>query len=60
MKKFVLGRGESGMVYLYEREAWEYIQRNIHHYLEFVTDNDDHEVLKLMQALVNIDIEIKD
>ena len=45
------------MVYLYEREAWEYIQRNIHHYLEFVTDNDDHEVLKLMQALVNIDID---
>ena len=60
MKAFVLGRGESGMVYLYARETWEYIQRNIHHYLEFVTDNDDHEVLKLMQELVNKDIEIKD
>ena len=60
MKAFVLGRGESGMVYLYERGTWEYIQKNIHHHLEFVTDNDDPEVLKLMQELVNKDIEIKD
>ena len=48
------------MVYLYERGTWEYIQKNIHHHLEFVTDNDDPEVLKLMQELVNKDIEIKD
>lgn len=60
MKAFVLLRGESGMLHLYERKIWEYIQRNIHHYLEFVTDNDDPEVLEQMQKLVNKDIQVEE
>lgn len=60
MKQFVLVRGESGMLYLYGRELWKhmvYWSKNNHGY-EFVTDNDDPEVLKQMQALVNKDIEV--
>ena len=60
MKKFVLLRGkESGRLYLYPMETWEFIQRNSqNHELQFVTDNDDPEVLKQMQALVNPEIEV--
>lgn len=59
MKQFVLLRGSSGMLYLYEAKVWDYIQvtHNAHGY-EFLTDNDDPEVLKQMQALVNKDIEV--
>ena len=62
MKAFVLVRGESGRLYLYSRDAWEYLEKgnspNTPEF-KFITDNDDYEVLKLMQALVNKDIEIK-
>lgn len=60
MKAFVLLRGESEMLHLYDRGTWEYMQKNVYHRLEFVTDNDDPEVLKQMQALVNKDIEMED
>ena len=54
MKAFVLLRGESGWLYLYEAGVWSYIQEthNAHGY-EFVTDNDDPEVLTQLQRLVN-------
>ena len=60
MKKFVLLRGSTGMLYLYEAKVWDYIQvtHNAHGY-EFVTDSDDREVLKQMQALVNNDIKVE-
>lgn len=59
MKKFVLVRGESGILYLYKRETWEWMSAPAINTdeLEFVTDNDDPEVLKQMQALVNKDME---
>jgi hypothetical protein len=59
VKDFVLVRGPSGMLYLYETKMWEFMlkSRNAHGY-EFVTDNDDPKVLRQMQALVNKDIEV--
>ena len=63
MKDFVLVRGESGVLYLYPRETWEWMSNTGNrintHDLEFVLDHDDPEVLKQMQALVNKDIEVK-
>lgn len=58
MKKFVLVRGPSGVLYLYDRKTFEYMQNRNNPQFEFVTDNDDPEVLKQMQALVNKDIEV--
>ena len=63
MKEFVLVRGTSGKLYLYGRELWKHMNynsriKNFHEY-EFVTDNDDPEVLRQMQALVNKDIEAR-
>ncbi len=52
-------RGASGKLYLYGRLLWKHIQGNKHHGYEFVTDNDDPEVLRQMQALVNKDIEAR-
>ena len=60
MKKFVLAQGESGMVHLYDRELWEFIQKNIQHNLEFITDSNNFHVLHQMQALANEDMEVKD
>ena len=60
MKKFVLLRGESGMLYLYGRALWEHmLDTNSKNGLEFVLDHDDRKTLAQMQALVNKDIEIK-
>lgn len=60
MKKFVLLRGESGMLYAYGRALWEYmLDTNSKNGLEFVLDHDDREVLEGYQKLVNKDIEIK-
>ena len=57
MKKFLLVRGESGRMYLYNREVWQYMaERDNTHKFVVVTENDDPEVLKQMQALVNKDI----
>lgn len=56
MKAFVLLRGESGMLYLYNRETWEYMLVNKENGLEFVLDHDDRKTLAQMQALVNKDI----
>ena len=61
MKAFVLVRGESGRLYLYNREVWEYMtERDTIHKFVVVADNDDPEVLKQMQKLVNKDIEVKE
>jgi len=65
MKQFVLLRGtDTGMLYLYGRETWEFMQKsnttNYGFILEFVVDGDDSETLRQMQALVNKDIEVKD
>lgn len=64
MKKFVLVRGESGRLYLYDRETWLYMERSKYHgYTHgytFVLDNDDFEVLRQMQALVNKDIQVEE
>lgn len=60
MKAFVLVRGESGRLYLYNREIWQYmVERDSNHKFVFVAENDDHEVIKGYQKLVNKDIEIK-
>ena len=64
MKKFVLLRGEaSGLLYLYDRETYEFIEKSDTlmgaYPFEFVLDHDDREVLSQMQELVNKDIEIK-
>lgn len=53
MKDFVLVRGNSGTLYLYDRETYEYVVKSLDPSLEFVTDNDDPEVLKQLQRLVN-------
>jgi hypothetical protein len=61
VKKFVLLRGKkSEILYLYEREVYEHMlwNKNLGDTLEFVTDNDDSEVLRQMQALVNPEIEV--
>jgi hypothetical protein len=54
VKKFVLLRGESGTLYLYETKVWDHIQEthNAHGY-EFVTDSDDSEELRRFQYLTN-------
>ena len=60
MKAFLLVRGESGRLYLYNREVWQYMaERDTTYKYTLVTDNDDIEVLKGYQKLVNKDIEIK-
>ena len=58
MKAFVLLRGKSGLLYVYERELWEYMKdmKTPQSTLEFVTDHDDVEALGQMQALVNKDL----
>ena len=62
MKPFVLLRGESGLLYVYERELWEYMKgmKTYPSILEFVTDHDDVEALRQMQALVNNDLKTED
>ena len=58
MKKFLLVRGESGRLYLYNREVWQYMaERDNTYKFAVVTDNDDPEVLKGYQKLVNKDME---
>jgi hypothetical protein len=60
VKKFVLLRGESGMLYVYGRALWEYmLDTNSKNGLEFVLDHDDRKTLAQMQALVNKDIAIE-
>jgi len=61
LKAFVLVRGvETGRLYLYNREVWQYMtERDTIHKFVFVAENDDIEVLKGYQKLVNKDIEIK-
>ena len=60
MKAFVLLRGKSGLLYVYERELWEYMKdmkiQLALEILEFVTDHDDKETLEQMQALINKDL----
>lgn len=60
MKPFVLLRGKSGLLYVYERELWEYMKdmkiQLALEILEFVTDHDDKETLEQMQALINKDL----
>ena len=63
MKKFVLLRGrDSGSLYLYDRETYEFMVKSNNLGgilpLEFVLDHDDREVLEGYQKLVNKDIEI--
>ena len=60
MKKFVLLRGvDSRMLYLYPRETWESMKKSKSrgYGFEFVTENDDPEVLEGYQKLVNKDME---
>ena len=60
MKKFLLVRGESGRMYLYNREVWQYMaERDNTYKFVVVTENDDPETLKQMQALVNNDIQME-
>jgi hypothetical protein len=59
LKRFVMAQGESGMLHLYDRELWEFIQSNIQHTLGFITDSDDFEVLHQMQELANEDMELE-
>ena len=61
MKAFLLVRGESGRLYLYNREVWQYMTEldTIHKYTP-VAENDDYEVLKGYQKLVNKDIEMEE
>ena len=60
MKTFLLVRAESGRLYLYNRETWEYMAKRDNTYkFVVVTENDDPETLKQMQKLVNDDIEVK-
>ena len=60
MKDFVLVRGESGRLYLYDRETWLYMERSKYHEYTFVLDHDSYKVLAQMQALVNKDIQVED
>jgi len=60
LKAFVLLRGASGRLYMYQREAWEFMEKNNrHHGFEFIVDSDDPEELTRMQALVNKDIQVE-
>ena len=62
--RYVLARGESGLLYLYEKRTWEYLQRDKTfadtHILTEVAEGDDPELLRQMQSLVNKDLEYKD
>jgi hypothetical protein len=61
LKAFVLVRGESGRLYLYDRETWDYMGGNKFNTpaFDFVVDSDDPEELTRMQALVNKDIKVE-
>jgi hypothetical protein len=61
MKAFLLVRAESGRVYLYNRNVWEYMAKrdNTHMYTP-VAEHDDPEILKGFQKLVNKDIEVEE
>jgi len=61
--QYVLARGESGVLYMYEKRTWEYLQRdktfantNI---LTEVVEGDDPVLLRQMQSLVNKDMKIE-
>ena len=61
MKKFVMLRGkDTGMLYVYDRETWEYMKKSTSYshglVFEFVLDHDNKETLEQMQALVNKDL----
>ena len=61
MKKFILLRGkDSGMLYLYNRDTYAFMEKHNNlgygFVLEFVTDNDNREVLEGFQKLVNKDL----
>ena len=60
MKAFVLVRGESGRLYLYDRVTWFYVEKSKQCEYTFVVDHENYKVLKQMQKLVNKDIEVKD
>ena len=61
--QYVLARGESGRLYMYEKEVWEFLEKdktfadpNI---LTKVAEGDDPELLRQMQSLVNKDMKIE-
>jgi hypothetical protein len=60
VKAFVLVRGKSGRLYLYDRGTWFYMERSKRHEYTFVVDHDNYKVLEQMQALVNKDIQTED
>lgn len=63
MKRYVLVRGSTtGLLYLYGRDLWQYMtdKTSKHPMYEFVVDNDDSEVLRQMQALVNKDLKTEE
>jgi len=53
VKKFVLVRGDSGRLYLYNLETYEYMMKCIDPRLEFVVDSDDPKELKRFQYIAN-------
>jgi len=56
----LLVRGGSGRLYLYNRKVWQYMaERDTTYRYTIVAENDDPEVLKGYQKLVNKDIEIE-
>lgn len=52
--KFLLVRGESGLMYLYEREVWDAIRGK--EAFTVIADSDDRRELMNLQKLVNDDL----
>ena len=60
-KWFVLVRGDSGLLYLYEREMWGRMVKStskIPYSTEPVAESNDIEALRRLQSLVNKDMEV--
>lgn len=61
-KRFVLVRGDSGLLYLCEREMWGRMVKGngeIPYAKEPLAESDDIEALRRLQSLVNKDMEVE-
>lgn len=54
LKKFVLARGGSMLLYIYHREVWDAVANK--RLFTIVAESDDLDELKNMQQLVNKDL----
>lgn len=61
MKKFVLARGDSGLLFVMNRAAWKYMETNeVPANFTFVADSNNLTMLEQMESLANKQRELDD